>query len=65
MASWVNVADRDDIVALRKQLAGLFRAPAGVAAIYDRMVDNGDQPHAIDRYLNARETGTALGRVLG
>ena len=65
VASWVNVADRDDIVALRKQLAGLFRAPAGVAAIYDRMVDNGDQPHAIDRYLNARETGTALGRVLG
>ena len=24
VASWVNVADRDDIVALRKQLAGLF-----------------------------------------
>jgi hypothetical protein len=52
-------------VALRKQLAGLFLAPEGVAPIYDRMVDNGDQPHAIDRYLNARETGSALGRVLG
>jgi hypothetical protein len=29
------------------------------------VVDNGDQPHAIDRYLNARETGSALGHVLG
>jgi hypothetical protein len=65
VASWANIADRDDIVALRKQLAGLFLAPEGVAPIYDRMVDNGDQPHAIDRYLNARETGSALGRVLG
>lgn len=65
VASWVNVADPDDIVALRKQLAGLFPAPEGVAAIHDQMVDNGDQPHAIDRYLNARETGSALGRVLG
>jgi hypothetical protein len=64
VTSWVNVADRDDIVALRKQLAGLFRPPAGVAAIYDHVVDNGDQPHAIDRYLNARETGSALGHVL-
>lgn len=63
--SWANIADRDDIVALRKQLAGLFLAPEGVSPIYDRMVDNGDQPHALDRYLNARETGSALGRVLG
>jgi hypothetical protein len=64
VTSWVNVADRDDVVALRKQLAGLFRPPAGVAAIYDHAVDNGDQPHAIDRYLNARETGSALGHAL-
>ena len=61
---WVNVADRDDIVALRKQLAELFRGPAA-ATVDDRLVDNGDQPHAIDRYLNARETGGALGHVLG
>jgi len=63
VAGWINVADLDDIVALRKQLAGLFRGPAA-AVVDDRMVDNGDHPHAIDRYLNARETGSALGHVL-
>ena len=28
VAGWVNVADPDDIVALRKQLAGLFPGPS-------------------------------------
>jgi len=64
VADWVNVADRDDIVALRKQLAGLFPGPGGVTEVDDRLVDNGNQPHAIDRYLSARETGGALGDVL-
>ena len=65
VAGWVNVADPDDIVALRKQLAGLFPGPRRGTAVDDRLVDNGDQPHAIDRYLNARQTGSALGHVLG
>jgi hypothetical protein len=63
VANWTNVADPNDVVALRKQLAGLFRGPA-TAVVDDRMVNNGDQPHAIDRYLNAWETGSALGHVL-
>jgi hypothetical protein len=29
------------------------------------LVDNGDEPHAIDRYLNTSQTGSALGDVLG
>jgi hypothetical protein len=65
VARWVNVADPDDIVALRKQLAGLFPGPSPDRAVDDRLVDNGDQPHAIDRYLNARQTGSVLGDVLG
>ena len=65
VAGWVNVADPNDIVALRKQLAGLFPGPSPCQAVDDRLVDNGDQPHAIDRYLNARQTGSALGDVLG
>lgn len=64
VAGWVNVADPNDIVALRKQLAGLFLGPSPGKAVDDRLVDNGDQPHAIDRYLNARQTGSALGEVL-
>jgi PGAP1-like protein len=65
VAAWVNVADPDDIVALRKDLAPLFPGTAPGQAVADRLVDNGDAPHAIDRYLNTRQTGSALGDVLG
>jgi hypothetical protein len=61
---WVNVADPDDVVALRKQLAELFPPPPGVAPVADELVDNGDKPHAIRPYLNAAETGAALATVL-
>ena len=64
LAAWVNVADRDDIVALRKDLALLFPGSVPGQAIADRLVDNGDEPHAIDRYLNTLQTGSALGDVL-
>lgn len=65
VSRWVNIADPNDVVAMRKQLSELFSAPAGMDGVDDRVVDNGDLPHAIDRYLNARETGSALGDVLG
>lgn len=65
VAAWVNVADPDDIVALRKDLAPLFPGNVPEQAVADRLVDNGDEPHAIDRYLNTRQTGSALGDVLG
>jgi hypothetical protein len=64
VAGWVNVADADDGVALCKRLAPLFPAPAGGTEVEDHLVDNGDEPHAISRYLNAESTGAALGRVL-
>jgi hypothetical protein len=63
-AGWVNVADADDVVALRKRLEPLFPAPDGGAGVQDRPVDNGEEPHAASRYLNAEPTGAALGRVL-
>lgn len=64
VTSWVNVADRDDIVALRKDLAPLFPSTVPDVRVVDRLVDNGDEPHAISRYLNAAQTGSALGDVL-
>jgi alpha-beta hydrolase superfamily lysophospholipase len=64
VAGWVNVADADDVVALRKRLAPLFAAPDGRAGVQDRLVDNGEEPHASSRYLNAEPTGAALGGVL-
>jgi hypothetical protein len=60
----VNVADPDDIVALRKDLAPLFPGVAPGLAVADRLVDNGDEPHAVSRYLNTRQTGSALGDAL-
>jgi hypothetical protein len=64
-AAWLNVADPDDIVALRKDLAPLFSGSKPSKAVIDCLVDNGDEPHAIDRYLNTSQTGSALGDVLG
>ncbi|WP_433760239.1 hypothetical protein [Nocardia sp. CA-135398] len=64
VARWVNIVDVNDVVPLRKRLADLFPPPDGIARISDRIVDNGDAPHAIERYLNAAETGTAMGDVL-
>lgn len=61
---WVNIADADDVVALCKRLKPLFPAPPGGTGVEDHLVDNGEEPHAIDRYLNAAPTGTALGKVL-
>jgi hypothetical protein len=61
---WVNVADPDDAVALRKQLADLFPPPPGVDPVLDELVDNGDTPHAIGPYLNAAQTGAALATAL-
>lgn len=63
VGAWVNVADPDDIVALDKSLADLFPGPSG-SRVADRLVDNGDEPHAIDRYLTTREVGEALATVL-
>ena len=65
VAAWVNIADPNDIVVLRKDLAPLFLGTGPGQAVADRLVDNGDEPHAVDRYLNTRQTGSALGDVLG
>jgi hypothetical protein len=61
---WVNVADANDVVALRKHLAPQFGpSPAGVP-VTDRLVDNGGHPHDASRYLNSRQTGEAVGASL-
>ncbi|MGI5399151.1 hypothetical protein ACQEVG_06760 [Streptomyces sp. CA-135486] len=64
VAGWVNVADPNDVVALRKDLAELFSGSPPNVKVDDRLVDNGDQPHAVNRYLGAKQTGSALGAAL-
>jgi hypothetical protein len=65
VTTWVNVADPDDIVALRKDLAPLFPGTLQNQSVIDRLIDNGDKPHAVERYLNTRQVGSAIGNVLG
>ena len=57
---WTNVADPDDIVALRKDLAPLFPPPHATSGMADVLVDNGRHTHSAERYLTAGETGAAL-----
>jgi hypothetical protein len=61
---WVNVADKNDVVALRKKLAPLFAATNVEAVVEDHLVDNGKDPHGIGPHLNALPTGQALGAAL-
>lgn len=64
VSRWVNIADKDDVVALRKQLAPLFPPPDGIPGVQDHLVDNGKDPHGIRQHLNVEQTGQALAGVL-
>ncbi|HET8758170.1 MAG TPA: hypothetical protein VFM58_19265 [Solirubrobacteraceae bacterium] len=57
--SWVNVADRGDVVALAKSLAPMFSG-----AVEDRLVHNGATAHDARPYLTAEETGQAIASSL-
>jgi hypothetical protein len=52
---WFNIADKGDVVALVKQLSGLFGP-----AIKDRLIDNGVKAHDATRYLTSKELGDAV-----
>jgi hypothetical protein len=58
VASWVNVADKGDLVALVKSLAPLF------GPVEDVLVHNGWKSHDVTRYLVAAETGRAVAAAL-
>lgn len=64
VSRWVNIADKNDVVALRKQLAPLFRPPQGVTGVEDHLVNNGNDPHGIEPHLTSRAVGQALFGVL-
>ncbi|MGW0516769.1 hypothetical protein [Crossiella sp. NPDC003009] len=60
---WVNILDRDDLIAAEAELGGLFPGAAGVVEPH-RLVDNGREPHAARAYLGQAETGRLVGEVL-
>jgi hypothetical protein len=63
---WVNVADRDDVVAAEPNLASLFGKGAHRDAVFDGgyTVENGAEPHSVLFYLRAQETGRPVGQVM-
>lgn len=54
---WLNLTDEKDIVALHASLDGTTFV-GGIENLTD--IDNGDEPHAIERYLADRRVGQAI-----
>jgi hypothetical protein len=59
VASWTNIADDGDVVALVKELRPWFGQ-----RVEDLRVHNGAKAHDISPYLTARETGRAVAAAL-
>ncbi len=60
---WVNLADRDDLVAAKPDLSGMFPGADGVLDS-GYTVDNGAKPHEAAFYLAKRRTGEVLSAAL-
>jgi hypothetical protein len=58
-ATWTNIADTGDVVALVKRLAPLFGE-----RVQDLLVNNGSKAHDISPYLTAAQTGHAIAEGL-
>ena len=63
---WVNVADRDDLVAAEPDLTDLFSEGRPTTATLEGgyTVDNGAEPHRPDFYLGKVEVGRPVGAAL-
>jgi hypothetical protein len=66
LARWINLVDRDDIVAARPHLTKIFDAGRPPEAQFDSTytVDNGAQPHRAGFYLTKTTTGHAIAHAL-
>lgn len=63
LARWVNIADRDDIVAARPELTALFPGADGVLES-GYTVNNGAKPHEATFYLTKPVVGTTVAAAL-
>jgi hypothetical protein len=63
---WVNIADRNDIVAAEPDLTPLFgsTAPPGAVLEGGYTVENGAKPHEADFYLTKAQVGRPIGALL-
>ncbi|MGW1769921.1 hypothetical protein ACWCQL_38480 [Streptomyces sp. NPDC002073] len=60
---WVNLVDRDDLVAAEPDLSSLFADPAEVLKS-NWTVNNGSKPHDARWYLTTHEAGQALAAAI-
>jgi hypothetical protein len=62
---WVNIADRNDIVAAEPDLTPLFGATAPPGAVLEGgyTVENGAKPHQADFYLTKAQVGHPIGAL--
>ncbi len=63
---WINLADRDDIIAARPKLTTVFDKGRPPAAIFESTytVDNGAEPHRATFYLTKPTVGSAISDAL-
>lgn len=63
---WVNVADRDDLIAAEPDLEKLLTGsiPQGAVLESGVTVDNGAEPHSAAFYLAKRQVGEPIGETL-
>jgi len=63
---WVNVADRNDLVAAEPDLAPMFSNRLPIGALFEGgyTVDNGAEPHRADFYLTKAQVGKPVGETL-
>jgi hypothetical protein len=63
---WVNIADRNDIVAAEPDLTSLFGStvPPGAVLEGGYTVENGAKPHQADFYLTKAQVGRPIAAVL-
>lgn len=63
---WVNIADRNDLVAAEPDLTALFgsTAPPGAVLEGGYTVENGAKPHKADFYLTKAQVGYPIGALL-
>jgi hypothetical protein len=63
---WVNVADRNDLVAAEPDLTQLFglTAPSGAVLEGGYTMENGAKPHQADFYLTKAQVGRPIGALL-
>jgi surfactin synthase thioesterase subunit len=63
---WVNVTDRNDLVAAEPNLLRMFATglPSGARFESGYTVDNGAEPHRADFYLTKAQVGKPIGETL-